>query len=234
MHLSVRQDGPRQRGWFPADSEFRARGDRWVRRRGSEPGSALTAGVAGVRRGVGVAVGGQMRGCRRRGWGWGSEPRGRKLKVGGRGAGKVRDVGSGAWLRARSWALWFGVTALRSLPYPDLGPAPCLWDPQAPLALGRTPGLPGHFHNPPPHLHQLLNLGSQIRSDTLSTQASPFQTLTPGSTTHGHPLPLKPFPVGGLLSLVSFIFSDLAFLTLRTSVSLGAILMGCLSVRGLV
>lgn len=115
MHLSVRQDGPRQRGWFPADSEFRARGDRWVRRRGSEPGSALTAGVAGVRRGVGVAVGGQMRGCRRRGWGWGSEPRGRKLKVGGRGAGKVRDVGSGAWLRARSWALWFGVTALRSL-----------------------------------------------------------------------------------------------------------------------
>lgn len=121
-----------------------------------------------------------------------------------------------------------------TVPYPDLGPAPCLWDPQAPLALGRTPGLPGHFHNPPPHLHQLLNLGSQIRSDTPSTQASPFQTLTPGSTTHGHPLPLKPFPVGGSLSLVSFIFSDLAFLTLRTSVSLGAILMGCLSVRGLV
>lgn len=190
-----------------------------MRRRGAEPGSALTAGVAGVRRGAGVAVGGQVRGRRRRGVGvWGSEPRGRKLKVGGRGAGKVRDVGSGAWLRARPWALWFGVTALRSLP-PISVRRPWLWDPRTPLALGRTPGFLGHFHYPPPHLHQLLNLGSQIKSDAPSTQASPFQTLTPGSTTHGHPLPPNPFPVGVSFFLVSFIFSDLTFLPLRTPFS---------------
>lgn len=73
-----------------------------MRRRGAEPGSALTAGVAGVRRGAGVAVGGQVRGRRRRGVRvWGSELRGRKLKVGGRGPEKfatsaaVRDCARG-------------------------------------------------------------------------------------------------------------------------------------------
>lgn len=156
MRLSVRRGGQRQRGWFPAGAEFRARGDRRVRRRGPR------RGVGPFRRsGRGQARGGSG--------GWGSdagpppsggrffgaaEPETESRREGGRKSSRRLSAAVRGSAAVGAVSRGHGTT----VQVPDLEqdracgahePHSCLAA-QRVAALEPTPGLLGHFYSQPP------------------------------------------------------------------------------------